>query len=396
MTLCRRSWPPRRSREARRFCRLCRSAVGRVRRRRRRAAPRATARVAARRSRSCRSCAPATSSAPSTRSRAASPTAASAGSTWLGDRNVADRWVVLKGLLDSDDDDAVAAALAERQFLAEVEHPNIVKIINFVERDGAGYTVMEYVDGVSLKALLAARRAANGGVADPLPAAQAIAYVLEILPALGYLHRTGLLYCDMKPDNVIQTQGLPAAHRSRRRAPDRRHPEPGLRDRRLPGARDRSGPVRRSPRTSTPSPARSRCCASTSRVCNRRCASRCRRPANARCSSATTRCTGCCAGGPRPNPATASNRPRTWLSSCSACCARSSPTNPARPYLVAARSSPPTCGLVRPAPTAGCSPRCASPATIRRRASSRRSPPSLPSRSSGRCGGRRSGRSRST
>ena len=83
------------------------------------------------------------------------------------DRNVADRWVVLKGLLDSDDDDAIAAALAERLFLAEVEHPNIVKIINFVERDGAGYIVMEYVDGVSLKALLAARRAANGGARRP-------------------------------------------------------------------------------------------------------------------------------------------------------------------------------------------------------------------------------------
>ena len=122
------------------------------------------------------------------------------------DRNVADRWVVLKGLLDSDDDEAIAAALAERLFLAEVEHPNIVKIINFVEREGAGYIVMEFVDGVSLKALLAARRAANGGVADPIPAAQAIAYVLEILPALGYLHRMGLLYCDMKPDNVIQTR----------------------------------------------------------------------------------------------------------------------------------------------------------------------------------------------
>ena len=39
------------------------------------------------------------------------------------DRNVSDRWVVLKGLLNTGDADAMAAAVAERRFLAEVEHP---------------------------------------------------------------------------------------------------------------------------------------------------------------------------------------------------------------------------------------------------------------------------------
>jgi serine/threonine-protein kinase PknG len=122
------------------------------------------------------------------------------------DRNVSDRWVVLKGLLNAGDDDAMAAALAERRFLAEVEHPNIVKIFNFVQHDSSGYIVMEYVGGRSLKQILAARREANGGEADPLPPAQAIAYMLEVLPALGYLHQLGLLFCDFKVDNVIQTQ----------------------------------------------------------------------------------------------------------------------------------------------------------------------------------------------
>ena len=122
------------------------------------------------------------------------------------DRNVSDRWVVLKGLLNAGDDDAMAAALAERRFLAEVEHPNIVKIFNFVQHESSGYIVMEYVGGRSLKQILAARREANGGEADPLPPAQAIAYMLEILPALGYLHELGLLFCDFKIDNVIQTQ----------------------------------------------------------------------------------------------------------------------------------------------------------------------------------------------
>ncbi len=121
------------------------------------------------------------------------------------DRNVADRWVVLKGLLDSADEDSRAAALAERRFLAEVEHANIVKIHNFVEHGRDGYIVMEYIGGRSLRQVLEARRAANGGRFDPLPAEQAMAYCLEILPALGHLHDMGLVFCDLKPDNVIQS-----------------------------------------------------------------------------------------------------------------------------------------------------------------------------------------------
>jgi serine/threonine-protein kinase PknG len=120
------------------------------------------------------------------------------------DTRVADRWVVLKGLLDTGDVAAAEAAVAERRFLAEVEHPNTVKIYNFVEHDGAGYIVMEYVGGRSLKEVLKARRIAAGRP-DPLPVAQAAAYLLDILPAFGYLHERGLLYCDFKPDNIIQT-----------------------------------------------------------------------------------------------------------------------------------------------------------------------------------------------
>ncbi|GLW28038.1 serine/threonine-protein kinase [Actinoplanes regularis] len=121
------------------------------------------------------------------------------------DLNVSRRWVVLKGLLNSSDEDALAAALAEQRFLAEVEHPNIVKIYNFVEHDGAGYIVMEYVGGKSLKDMLKQRREANGGEVDPLPLDQALEYLIEIMPAFGYLHERGLIFCDFKPDNVIQS-----------------------------------------------------------------------------------------------------------------------------------------------------------------------------------------------
>jgi serine/threonine-protein kinase PknG len=117
------------------------------------------------------------------------------------DKNVNDRPVVLKGLVHSGDAEAQSIAMAERQFLAEVTHPGIVKIFNFVEHedkngDPVGYIVMEYVGGTSLKQ-------AKG---HKLPVAQAIAYMLEILPALGYLHSVGLVYNDLKPENIMVTE----------------------------------------------------------------------------------------------------------------------------------------------------------------------------------------------
>ncbi|MER6457464.1 tetratricopeptide repeat protein [Streptomyces sp900105245] len=127
------------------------------------------------------------------------------------DRAVSDRWVVLKGLLDTGDQDAMAAAISERRFLAEIEHANIVRIYNFVEhldqRTGSldGYIVMEYVGGKSLKEIANARRTPDGR-RDPLPVEQACAYGIEALEALGHLHSRNLLYCDFKVDNAIQTE----------------------------------------------------------------------------------------------------------------------------------------------------------------------------------------------
>ncbi|MFI7095950.1 serine/threonine-protein kinase [Streptomyces lydicus] len=125
------------------------------------------------------------------------------------DRAVSDRWVVLKGLLDTGDEEALAVAMSERRFLAEIEHANIVRIYNFVEHldrgTGSldGYIVMEYVGGRSLKDLANDRRTPQGR-RDPLPVEQACAYGIEALEALGHLHGRGFLYCDFKVDNAIQ------------------------------------------------------------------------------------------------------------------------------------------------------------------------------------------------
>jgi serine/threonine-protein kinase PknG len=114
---------------------------------------------------------------------------------YLGFDKLLSRYVVLKGLLNSEDAASAAVALAERQFLAAVKHPNIVGIYNFVTHESEGYIVMEYVGGKTLKEIRKER-----GI---LPVAEAIAYIHRVLGAFGYLHQQGLVYCDFKPDNIM-------------------------------------------------------------------------------------------------------------------------------------------------------------------------------------------------
>jgi serine/threonine-protein kinase PknG len=127
------------------------------------------------------------------------------------DLNLESSWRVLKGLRDSGDAGAWEAVVAERRFLAQVDHPNIVKIYDFVQHTNpvtanvAGYLVMEYVGGQSLQQILAAHRD-DDGTPVPLPLTHVLAYGAEVLSALEYLHDHGLLHCDIKPDNIIHGQ----------------------------------------------------------------------------------------------------------------------------------------------------------------------------------------------
>lgn len=114
---------------------------------------------------------------------------------YLAFDKVLSRYVVLKGLLNTEDAAAAAVAVAERQFLAAVKHPNIVGIYNFVQLGTEGFIVMEYVGGKTLRDIRRAR--------GPLPPAEAIAYIHRILGAFAYLHGMGMVYCDFKPENVM-------------------------------------------------------------------------------------------------------------------------------------------------------------------------------------------------
>ncbi|MER6343787.1 tetratricopeptide repeat protein [Streptomyces sp. NPDC001595] len=118
--------------------------------------------------------------------------------------------VVLKGLINTGDAVARRAAVEERRSLTTLHHRDIVRIVTYVqhqtagEREPTGYIVMEYVGGRSLAWIRFApeeelARLFGGG----FDFGHVITYGCKILGALEYLHDQGLLYCDMKPENVI-------------------------------------------------------------------------------------------------------------------------------------------------------------------------------------------------
>src|SRR4051812_14487568 len=83
----------------------------------------------------------------------------------------------------------------EAQAAAGLAHPNIVGIFDRAEWEGTPYIAMELVDGRTLKELVTER--------GPLPPTVAVNFVEQILQALAYAHRRGLVHRDIKPQNVI-------------------------------------------------------------------------------------------------------------------------------------------------------------------------------------------------
>jgi eukaryotic-like serine/threonine-protein kinase len=83
----------------------------------------------------------------------------------------------------------------EAQNAAGLSHPSIVSIYDRGEAEGTYYIAMEYVEGRTLKELLVAR--------GPSPLGIAIDYTRQILSALRFAHRNGIVHRDIKPHNVI-------------------------------------------------------------------------------------------------------------------------------------------------------------------------------------------------
>ena len=107
------------------------------------------------------------------------------------------RRVAIKILNDrhANDDQFVERFRREAKNAASLSHPNIVSVYDRGEYDGAYYIAMEYIEGRTLKELIVTR--------GPSPVAIAIDYSRQILSALRFAHRNGIVHRDIKPHNVI-------------------------------------------------------------------------------------------------------------------------------------------------------------------------------------------------
>ena len=93
------------------------------------------------------------------------------------------------------DDDLVERFKREARSVAQLQHPNIVTVIDRGEAEGRQYIVFEYIDGENLKELVVRK--------GRLDVREALEIALEVARGLAFAHAQGIVHRDVKPQNVL-------------------------------------------------------------------------------------------------------------------------------------------------------------------------------------------------
>jgi len=114
---------------------------------------------------------------------------------YLGEHTYLHRPAALKVLRLRLGEQETEQFLREAQTLARLEHPHIVRILDFAVQDGLPYLVMDYAVGGTLRT--------KHPAGTRLPFEQILTYVSQVASALQYAHDRHLIHRDIKPENML-------------------------------------------------------------------------------------------------------------------------------------------------------------------------------------------------
>lgn len=114
--------------------------------------------------------------------------------------NLLNRFVAIKVLRDSleGEKQVVSNFIKEAQSSASLTHNNIVSVYDVGEEGGLNYMVMEYVDGITLKAYIKEKGA--------LPWQEACDFAIQIGQGINEAHLQNIIHRDIKPQNILMTK----------------------------------------------------------------------------------------------------------------------------------------------------------------------------------------------
>jgi eukaryotic-like serine/threonine-protein kinase len=119
------------------------------------------------------------------------------GEAWLAEDRMLHRKLVLKRLTAADTDASrTGVLLREARRATAIESPHIAQVYDVCNHRGEWLLAMEYVPGQDLRTLLAA----------PLDAERFFALSIQLTEAIQAAHASGILHCDIKPENIMVTE----------------------------------------------------------------------------------------------------------------------------------------------------------------------------------------------
>ena len=123
------------------------------------------------------------------------------GTVYLAEHTLIKRKVAIKSLKQDliKNDQLRERFKKEATALAQLEHPNIVRLNEYIEQQDGVFLIMEYVDGLPLDEHI-------NNVSGPINEEQLIPLFLQILDAFEYAHKNKIVHRDIKPSNIIITK----------------------------------------------------------------------------------------------------------------------------------------------------------------------------------------------